>query len=559
MLRTVNLPVNTGILTPCSTVSVLTVARRWAGSSRRVPPLPSTPAKAPPLRITDSLRKRKLAQKQARSRTFYRPKYTWDTYKDRTGKPLQELKRFSEIDGMEPTLLKNLEIMGITAPTSVQARGLAAFQDTDNHLVIVGETGSGKTMNYCLPIILDLQRKAATMNRSTQSSVFTRLGTGKNPLADNSRGTGGSVGKSYRYCILQPNTELVEQCARNLTFLSQGLSVPAVPAVCYPGHRLIADATSNVLVTTPTQLLPYAHEDLLQDTELFVVDEADLLYHPDFVAATKEVAGFLPGSGHRSAVNRRRYLFLGATMPSEGPLSVLSQICRHVRDAILIESFGAHRVVPTIEEEFVKIDPKHKDAFLQNLLQECEDQSMIIFVQNKPTASKLSAWLRRLKIDHALLAGNISEQERLRDLGRFARRECSILLATDMAARGIDVPHVDHVVMYHPPETVVSYVHRTGRTARGPGRSGRMTMLCPPEGTRISNWIERNAKDVLAEAYSRNRNFPKKLRKTEYEEKKKALMSKGKSRYQDTMANTRKELNPLRNGTDSKTEERVDS
>ncbi len=342
--------------------------------------------------------------------------------------------------GLHPDLLRGVKELGFTRPTPIQNDAIPpALQGKD--LLAAAATGSGKTAAFLLPIL--------------------------NRLMGKKRGT-------TRALILTPTRELAAQIDEHLRDLA--VHTPISGAAIYGGVGMGPQEHAfrsgvDVLVATPGRLLdhftrPYARLDGL---EVLVLDEADRMLDMGFLPDIRRVLKQLP--------TKRQTLFFSATMP--GPIVQLSQEMLKSPVMISIERKAAPAV--GITQSVFPVPQELKMSLLETLIQRGEIQNAIVFTRTKHRANRLFEQLEKKRIKVARIHGNRSQVQRTEALAGFKAGKYQILVATDIAARGIDVEALSHVVNFDVPNVPEDYIHRVGRTARAELTGDAITFVAQDE------------------------------------------------------------------------------
>ena len=337
--------------------------------------------------------------------------------------------------GVAAPIAQQLAARDIHTPFPVQARVLPdALAGRD--VLAKSPTGSGKTLAFALPIVQRLER------------------AGQRPAA----------------LILVPTRELCAQVAAELETVADGLRV----AVAYGGVPLPAQAkraqTADVLVATPGRLNDLIERKLvkLDGVRILILDEADRMLDMGFKPQVDRIVRRLP--------RERQTMFFSATL--DGEVGELAHEYTH--DAARHEaSLPVDRGAGPVEHKFVPVTADTKVEKLTQLLAE-ERGLALVFVRTKRGADRLVQRLKRNDVSAAALHGDLSQSQRERALKRFESGQVSTLVATDVAARGLDLDEITHVINFDPPEEHTAYVHRVGRTGRA-GRTGVGVTLVLPE------------------------------------------------------------------------------
>jgi ATP-dependent RNA helicase RhlE len=355
---------------------------------------------------------------------------------------------FSHFD-LHPDLLRGVRELGFTRPTPIQREAIpAAMQGRD--VLACAMTGSGKTAAFLLPI---LHRLAGKPRRTTRALVLT------------------------------PTRELAAQIEEHLNALATHtpLSGAAVFGGVGMGPQEHAFRTgTDVIVATPGRLLdhfrhPYA---ALRGLEVLVLDEADRMLDMGFLPDIRRILRHLPP--------RQQTLFFSATMPP--PIVTLAQEMLRKPVTINLERRSAPAV--GITQAVYPVPSELKSALLLELLKRGEIQSVIAFTRTKHRANRLFEYLQRNGVKAGRIHGNRSQAQRTQALAGFKAGEFPVLVATDIAARGIDVEALSHVVNFDVPNSPDDYVHRVGRTARAEAQGDAFLFVSPEEESHLRD-IER--------------------------------------------------------------------
>jgi ATP-dependent RNA helicase RhlE len=341
---------------------------------------------------------------------------------------------------LHPSLLKGIKELGFTRPTPIQADAIPpALEGRD--VLACAMTGSGKTAAFLLPIL--------------------------HRLIDKPRGT-------TRALILTPTRELAAQILEDLNDLA--VHTPITAAAIFGGVGMGPQEHAfrtgvDVLVATPGRLLdhfraPYAK---LPGIEYLVLDEADRMLDMGFLPDIRRVLKHLPP--------RRQTLFFSATMPA--PILGLTRELLHQPATISLERKAAPAV--GITQAVYPVPQELKPALFLALLQRNEMQDALVFTRTKHRANRLQAYLVKHGIQAERIHGNRSQTQRTEALAGFKSGKYRVLVATDIAARGIDVEALGHVVNFDVPTAPEDYIHRVGRTARAEATGDAFTFVAPEE------------------------------------------------------------------------------
>jgi superfamily II DNA/RNA helicase len=355
-------------------------------------------------------------------------------------------------------LCNGLSAMGISSPTPVQARSIPSILDGGDH-VIEAQTGSGKTLAFVLPILAKL------LDSEPYSGNFA--------------------------LIVTPTRELAIQVNSIAAKL-----VPHVHPACIIGgerqenqvRQLRKD--SRIIVGTPGRILDLIgqREILLRKCKMFVLDEADEMLSMGFIDEVRKILAKLP--------RERQGLFFSATITPR----VLSLASSFLVNPKRIEITRQVETVPLIDHLFCRVDGSltAKAEALATYLKKRTPRSAIVFCNTKSDTELVEILLRKRGFEPKRLNSDLSQKERDRTMSSFRSGELRILVATDVAARGIDVSDVELVVNYSLHETPETYVHRTGRTGRA-GKSGTALSLVGPQDFTVFHSLSRKLPCALSE------------------------------------------------------------
>lgn len=333
--------------------------------------------------------------------------------------------------------------MGYKSPTAIQEQAIPlALEGRD--IIGLAQTGSGKTAAFAIPIL------QALLNESNGSAS----GAVPSPFA----------------LVIAPTRELVFQIKEQFEALGNGIAARCIAIA--GGVDSMAQAVAlakrpHIIVATPGRLIDHLENTKgfsLRSVKHLVLDEADRILTMDFEKELDAVIEALP-------FERRSHLF-SATMTSK----VRKLQRASLRDPAKVEVSDKYATVDTLVQHYLFIPEKHKDCYLTYLLNEFAGNSSIVFVDTQRHTQRLALMLRALGFPAICIHGGMSQPKRLSALTKFKAGERTILLATDVASRGLDIPRVDLVINFDIPNNGKDYVHRVGRTARA-GRAGRALNL----------------------------------------------------------------------------------
>jgi ATP-dependent RNA helicase RhlE len=359
---------------------------------------------------------------------------------------------FQEL-GLNPLLLSALEQAGYTTPTPIQAQAIpAALQGRD--ILGIAQTGTGKTAAFALPILHRLAEMGGHPPR------------------------GGC-----RVLVLSPTRELASQIAESFKTYGRHMGYSVATVFGGVGHvpqqRALARGV-DVLVATPGRLMDHmgTKHARLDHTQILVLDEADQMLDQGFFPAIRKIVAQVP--------TQRRTLFFSATMPPDIARLAADMLTDPVRVEVTPVSTTAERV----NQKVIFLDGAGKRAALTAILRGEGVGRVLIFSRTKHGADKIVKSLEQDGIAANAIHGNKGQSQRERALAEFKSGRAPVLVATDIAARGIDVPEVTHVIQHELPEVPETYVHRIGRTARA-GASGVAIALVAPDEVGLLRAIEK--------------------------------------------------------------------
>ncbi|OHV84450.1 DEAD/DEAH box helicase [Rhizobium sp. LCM 4573] len=356
--------------------------------------------------------------------------------------------------GVSKQIVATLTGLGIETPTPIQAQAIPLLLE-GRDLIGLAQTGTGKTAAFGLPLIERL------------------LAEGIRP--DN---------RTTRSLILAPTRELVNQIAANLKNFIKGRPLKinlVVGGVSINKQQQQLERGTDILVATPGRLLDLVARRAISLTTVrfLVLDEADQMLDLGFVHDLRKIAKMVP--------KRRQTMLFSATMPK----AIADLAADYLTDPVKVEVTPPGKAADKIEQYVHFVGGKNdKTELLKTSLTANPDGRAIVFMRTKHTAEKLMKHLDHVGYSVASIHGNKSQGQRERALKGFRDGEIQTLIATDVAARGIDIPAVSHVYNYDLPEVPDAYVHRIGRTARA-GREGVAIAFCAPDETGLLRDIEK--------------------------------------------------------------------
>jgi len=342
----------------------------------------------------------------------------------------ESTKTFSDL-GLTEVLVESCTKVGWKKPSKIQEEAIpVALQDRD--VIGLAETGSGKTGAFALPILHVLL---------------------ENP-------------QRLFALVLTPTRELAFQISEQ--FEALGASIKVQCAVVVGGVDMMAQSIAlakkpHIVVATPGRLVDHLENTKgfnLRSLKYLVMDEADRILNMDFEVEVTKILRCIP--------TERRTMLFSATMTKK-----VAKLQRaSLKDPVKVEVSSKYQTVDKLKQYYLFIPLKHKEMYLVHILNELAGNSFMIFASTCSSTVKLALILRSLGFTAIPLNGQMSQNKRLASLNKFKAKDRSILIATDVASRGLDIPHVDIVVNFDIPTHSKDYIHRVGRTARA-GRAGR--------------------------------------------------------------------------------------
>nr|WP_245728709.1 DEAD/DEAH box helicase [Paracoccus alkenifer] len=361
--------------------------------------------------------------------------------------------------GIDARVAINLPPLGLNEPTPIQAQAIPSIV-AGRDLLGLAQTGTGKTAAFSLPMLTRL------------------LIAGKRPEPG-----------TCRALILAPTRELATQIAQNVEAYAQGTGLRAFRVVGGASINVQIDRLSrgvDVLIATPGRLIDLIERKAIRfdDTSYLVLDEADQMLDIGFIHALRRIAKLLP--------RNRQTLLFSATMPK-----LMEELAdSYLTDPVRVEANPPGRPADKIAQGVHFVNQGDKATLLAEYLAKHPGELAIVFGRTKHGSEKLSKLLEKWGFKVAAIHGNKSQGQRERALASFRAEDTQVLVATDVAARGIDIPQVAHVYNYDLPNVPENYVHRIGRTARA-GRDGRAVAFCAPAELGELRAIEKTIKAAI--------------------------------------------------------------
>lgn len=349
-------------------------------------------------------------------------------------------KTFSDLD-LDDDLIIALTALGLVDLTPIQSKAIPAIR-TGKDLIGIAETGTGKTAAFSLPVLHQL----------LQNPVET------------------PVPKTTRALILAPTRELAQQIAENIR--AYAAHIPLKTTLLYGGVPAKSQIKSlergvDLVIATPGRLLDLFNDDKLWlgKVEHFILDEADRMLDMGFIRDIQRIASQLP--------KKRQTLLFSATFPRS--IAALAETL--LDDPVKVQVAKPAKVTDRVKHFLLKVPKDRKRSLLDHLLKGPDLKKVLIFTRTIHGANKLFKFLTKLEIETAVIHGNKAQNTRKKAIELFKSGSVRILVATDIAARGIDIEDITHVINYDIPTDPDSYIHRIGRTGRAKGRGIAYTFL----------------------------------------------------------------------------------
>ena len=349
--------------------------------------------------------------------------------------------------GLAPEILRAIEDQGYTDPTPIQTQAIPSILDGKD---IMGgaQTGTGKTASFTLPM---LHRLLPYANKSVSPARH-----------------------QIRCLILVPTRELAAQVFKSVQ--TYGKYLPLKCAVVYGGVSMDPQVTAlragvEILVATPGRLLDHIQQKTmhLSQVEILVLDEADRMLDMGFLPDIKRILALMP--------EKRQSLMFSATFSEE-----IKKLANNIlAQPILIEAARRNSVSSLVTHVVYPVDRERKRELLSHLIKSKDLQQVLVFVRTKNGANNLAKQLERDGISSTAIHGDKSQPQRTQALEEFKQGEVRVLVATDVAARGLDIEDLPHVTNFELPNTPEDYIHRIGRTGRAGTKGWATSLVCEDE------------------------------------------------------------------------------
>ena len=376
------------------------------------------------------------------------------------------LTQFTDL-GLAKPLLKALADEGYDVPTPIQAQAIPGVL-SGKDLLGIAQTGTGKTAAFALPIL-------------------HRLAENRKPAPR----------RSARVLVLAPTRELASQIGESFKTYGRHMGVTVAVifgGVKYGGQMRAMAPGVDVLVATPGRLLDHLGEKsmTLEGVEILVLDEADQMLDMGFIVPIRKIVKYVP--------RVRQNLFFSATMPAE-----IEKLSAEILNPNPLKVSVAPQAttVERVNQRVLFVEQGRKRALLAELFDDESFKRVIVFTRTKRGADRVSRGLEQVGVDATAIHGDKSQGQRERALADFKAGKVRVLVATDIAARGIDIDAVSHVVQYDLPNVPEAYVHRIGRTARA-GADGSAVAFCSDDERNLLKDIEKVSRQRIPSFDRRN-------------------------------------------------------
>ncbi len=359
---------------------------------------------------------------------------------------------------LSPLILKAINDQGYETPTPIQVEAIPAILK-GHDVMAAAQTGTGKTAGFTLPLLQLLSKG----NHAHANQV--------------------------RALVLTPTRELAAQVEESIT--NYGKYLPLRSTVVFGGVKINPQMMRlrqgvDILVATPGRLLDLYNQNAVKfkELEILVLDEADRMLDMGFIHDIRKILSLLP--------KQRQNLLFSATFSDE-----IRQLAKGlVHKPIEIAVNPRETTVKTVEQKVYPVDKKQKTALLIHLIQENKWRQVLVFSRTKHGANKLTRLLEAANIKAAAIHGNKSQGARTKALANFKNGLIQVLVATDIAARGLDIDQLPQVVNFDLPNVAEDYVHRIGRTGRAGSTGQAISLVCADEFKQLCD-IERLIKSLL--------------------------------------------------------------
>ncbi|MBN2783144.1 MAG: DEAD/DEAH box helicase [Campylobacterales bacterium] len=366
---------------------------------------------------------------------------------------------FSKL-GLNNHILKAIKEQGYTTPTPIQAQAIPAILQKKD-ILAGAQTGTGKTAGFTLPL-LELLSRSKDINDTK---------------------------RKIRALILVPTRELAMQVGESVELY--GKHLPFRSSIIFGGVKINPQITKlkkgvDIVIATPGRLLDHISQRTinLKEIEYLILDEADRMLDMGFINDIKKILAIVP--------KQKQTLLFSATYSDA--IKKLSD--KLLNSPTLIEVARANTSSEIVKQAVYHVDKSKKTELLTHLINDGDWKQVLVFTRTKHGANRLSAQLEKSGITSAAIHGNKSQNARIKALAEFKEGKVRVLVATDIAARGIDIDQLPHVVNYELPNVSEDYVHRIGRTGRAGNKGEAISLVCVDEDEFLANIEKLIKKDI---------------------------------------------------------------
>jgi ATP-dependent RNA helicase RhlE len=383
--------------------------------------------------------------------------------------------RFSDYN-IATSIKNQLEKLAWKKPTDIQFKSIQAILDGED-VFAVAQTGTGKTAAFLIPIIHKLH--ASQPKKQSNGSV--------------------------RALVLAPTRELAEQIYEVAKLIAEGSNTRVLSVMGGVEQNAQIAALKrkvDLVVATPGRIFDLRSQGYLSIDflEFLVLDEADRMLDLGF---QKDIEAI-----HKLSSRKRQTLFFSATITKK----IKALAYDVVKDAIRIQ-ISSKVVSSNVNHAYFKVGMDDKRFFLENILSENSDLKFVVFVRTKVRCERVVAAMERVGIKSEAMHGGKEQKDRFETMERFRNGENTVLITTDVAARGIDIPNVDYVINYDLPDLEEQYVHRVGRTGRGTSK-GLAISFCSPEEEKLLQLIQEYIHEEIDQIEIKNEDYTTILKDT---------------------------------------------
>ena len=347
-------------------------------------------------------------------------------------------------------LKNNIAALGFKRPTDIQFKSIPPILNREDVLA-VAQTGTGKTAAFAIPVIENVMK----LKRRAESQAIHCL-------------------------VMVPTHELARQT--DDVFKSLTIDLPVTTMCLHGGTEQDSQIKAlkkgvDILITTPGRMFDLRSQGYIDLTEvrILVLDEADHMLDLGFIKDIRDVLKFIP--------KKRQTLFFSATINHK----IKKLAYSIVQNPIRIQIAPKNPVSKNVTHEICFVNMDDKRFFLERIVNDYPDSKILCFVRTKVRAERVSKAMERVNIDSRTIHSDKTHEERMETMEAFRTGACKLLIATDVSARGVDIPHVDIVINYDLPDLAENYVHRVGRTGRGTEKGAALSFCSEEEKTLLED------------------------------------------------------------------------